>query len=162
MRTTAVLDPGKKVAGVALFDESTLVACTLIRGEDPLDVAVRAVDWITKAQVAAWDFDPYESLSEFVSEAQQVYPGAQKTDPNDLFPLSFCCGAAHALVNADKRTTVLPRIWTKGTPKDIRVARIENDLSEAETKILNAMKCAKALRHNVLDSIGLGKWYLGG
>ncbi len=150
MRLTAVLDPGKNVAGCAFFRDGELTDCTLIRGTDPLDVAGQAAEW----------FAMPGPVDELITEGQFVYPGPRKNNPNDLVPLTFCCGAVHALVIAHKRVIVMPNVWTKGTPKEIRLARAEAALPEAEKKILDAVKCPKSLRHNVVDSIALGKWYL--
>lgn len=143
---TAVLDPGKELAGCAIFAGTRLIKCCLIRGSDPLDVGAKAAQY-------------FGAVDTLVTEGQQVYGGPKRGNPNDLFPLTFCAGVVHGLVYAHERVVVLPRVWTKGTPKEIRCARTEAELDAAEKVLLDRIK-PQSLKHNVTDAIGLGRWYL--
>ena len=154
----ASFDPGKNCAGAGVYVAGLLVMATLIRGDGPLDVAQKVAQWFSQIRlVSTLSAIQYDAL---VTEGQQVYPGPRKNDPNDLFPLTFCCGAVHALVEAREKHSILPGKWTRGTPKDIRLARAEAALSPSEQKVLGAVKCPKSLRHNVVDAIALGRWFL--
>lgn len=145
------MDPGKNVAGCAFFQGDQLAACTLIRADGPLAVAAEASMWFHRFHESWW---------KLVTEGQQVYPGPRRNDPNDLFDLTFCCGALHAYIDASEKVSILPGKWTRGVKKEIRLARAEAALSDEEKAILNAAKFPKSLRHNVVDSIALGKWFL--
>lgn len=149
----ASFDPGKNCAGVSVFVAGVLAYAALIRGEGPLDVAQKAAVWFEEEAFG----EPYDAL---ITEGQQIYGGPRKNDPNSLLPLAFACGAVQALVAARSKYSILPRIWTKGTPKDIRLARAEAALSPTEAAVLAKVKCPKSLRHNTVDSIALGKWAL--
>lgn len=144
--TTGVVDPGKNMAGVALFWGTKLVSCSLVEGKDELAL-IRAV--------AEW-FPPLDVL---ITEGQEVYPGPRRSNPNDLFPLTFVCGGVHALKTARERYVILPRIWTKGTPKEIRLKRLPSLLDEKELAIYTAVKRPKAVQHNVGDAVNIGKWF---
>ena len=146
--TLATLDPGKNLAGVAHFVNGTLKRCSLIRAEGPLAVGNQASDWFNTA-----DYDV------FLCEGQQIYPGARAGNPNDLVPLAFCCGVVSGLVQANVKGLVLPRVWTGGCKKEIRLARCYAELTPAEQKLLDVIKPA-SLRHNVLDAVAMGRWYL--
>ena len=144
------VDPGKKVAAAAVFLDGRLEAATLVRGTDPLDLCNQIVAWTGTL-----------SFSVVVTENQQVYGGPRRSDPNDLLPLAFCCGAVHASYDTPMRIMPLPRKWKGTIKKEIMTARILSKLSDAERDVIDTISCPKSLLHNVVDACGLGLWHLG-
>lgn len=147
------MDPGGKYAALAYYEDGTLLDAGLITDETPLRVAY---------SVAEWFEDRTDILDVFVTEGQQIYAGPRRADPNDLLPLAFMCGACEALVTARTHESILPRIWTKGTPKQVRINRLKKDLTPEELKVAEfaVRRLNKDEAHNVWDAIALGKWYL--
>jgi hypothetical protein len=149
-----VLDPGKKSAGLTLWMDEELVGAFLPRGEDPIAVA-RAAAALFEEAVEGLDI-----VSELVTEFPQVYPGIRREDPNDLLPLAECVGAVTALIPHRRRHVVLPRVWTKGTPKDVRLERAKLSASPDDIELIAECGAPKSLEHNVWDSYLLGKWFI--
>lgn len=148
-----VVDPGKCYVGLSYFENGVLVDAHLVKEATPLLVA---------AETEQWFLHQTSVLDVLLTEGQQVYPGPRRADPNDLLPLAFMCGACAAMVQAKSHVSVLPRIWTKGTPKEIRLNRLRADLSPEELKVgdFSVRRLTKAVAHNVWDSIAMGCWYL--
>jgi hypothetical protein len=154
MRTLVAVDPGKELAGVAYFRDDTLVAAALIRPDPatPYWVARFVAEWVQR--------EVKEPLDAILCEAQQIYPGPRKADPNDLLPLAYVAGAVQARINAGQYGLVLPRVWTGGVPKDVRVRKVLNELTPEETDVFNEVAGPKGKMHNVVDAIGIGLFAL--
>lgn len=158
MQVTMAVDPGKKACGVALLVGGTLVSAYLVKAPDPYEVAKRVQEWWWAERDRLGLGDKVDVL---VTEGQQVYPGPRKADPNDLLPLSFVCGAVQARIPAKMRLMPKPREWKSNIAKEVWTRRILSRLSKEELKLVQSVKVAKSLQHNVIDSIGLGKWAIG-
>ncbi len=143
-----IVDPGKQHAGLAEYVNGVLLRCALVTGTDPYDVAFRASVW------AGYDID------DLVCEGQQVY-GRGQSDPNDLLPLAQTVGGCMARIKSRRREIVLPRIWTKGVPKPVRIRRWLQTASPGEIALVEALDLSKEQQHNVIDAICLGAWWLG-
>jgi hypothetical protein len=139
---TAV-DPGKWLFALARFDGGLLVEAELRRYTKYVECRVAPCDRL-------------------VCEWPTVYPGSRAEDPNDLLPLTACVGAVAALTQASSFSTLAPREWTSGRPKDVNHRRILKRLSPAEQGVLDAglAPVEKNLRHNVLDAVGIGLYAL--
>jgi hypothetical protein len=149
-----VLDPGKKAAGFTVWFDEKLVGAWLARGSDAIETARDGLRVIKPI------IDDLDVTITFVTEFPQVYPGIRKEDPNDLLPLAECVGAVTALLPHNQKHVVLPRTWTKGTPKDVRLMRAKETASVDELRIMGMSGAPKSLEHNVWDSYALGKWFL--
>ena len=89
-------------------------------------------------------------------EWPQIYADSP-VNPNHLLGLA---GVAMAIVMQIKPShvhSVLPREWKGTLDGAVMAARIEGRLTPEE--IARIEPCPKSLRHNVLDSIGIGLWY---
>lgn len=143
------VDPGKKGAGVAYFVFGKLIQCGFPTGEDPFAVARAVADW-HRGRV----------VDDLVAEGQQVYGRFTSTDPNDLLPLAQVVGGVFALVEHKKRHNPLPRQWKGSVAKAVFTERLRAGLTDQEASLLSALRLPKRTEHNVLDAIGLGKWWL--
>lgn len=143
------VDPGKKACGVAYFEDGVLVRCGLPRGVGAYETALAVASWHGPAAV-----------SDLVVEGQQVYGGRIRADPNDLLPLAQVVGAVFARVPHLNRANPLPRQWKGSVAKDVFTARIRAALTDPEAELLSSLELPKSTEHNVLDAIGLGKWWL--
>ena len=159
-------DPSVRRPGVALFFDTRLVACDVLRpapADDPSQrcrVAVLAiVGWaLDSRRVTRLDF--LTDLDELVVEWPQWYAtGKSKGDPNDLAYLAgIDVGLAVAFPGAAVRSPV-PRDWIGGLPKATsgdpwaspRGVRIAARLSDAERALVPDS-------HDAIDAVGLGLW----
>lgn len=118
-------------------------------------MAEAVVDWYGTRKVA---WNKVEDL--LIIEHPRAYPGMPKTDPNDL--LDVCgVGAACAAVlqNYTRLESVFPFEWKGNVDKKAMTARIESKLTLHELEKIEPV--GRALRHNVLDAIGIGLWKFG-
>lgn len=145
MHKLVAMDPGKRLAAWAAFDDSNQLVFAELRHYD---------------SYRNLGLDSCETL---LCEWPQIYPGPRTADPNDLLPLTACIGAVAALTKHATLTTVAPRIWTGSRPKIPNHARIYKRLSETERSVLEAafLGVAKSLQHNIIDAVGIGLYGLG-
>ena len=143
-------DPGGwKHAAWALFQEDRLVRCNLFRAKDFVDLS-----WAFAHQLPSY-------VDECICEVPQIYdPRRQVTRQQDLIGLAVVSGAFAQSVRADKILYVKPREWKGGVPKKIHNKRVMSTLDREELDIVDALNVPTSLRHNVLDSIGIGLWRL--
>lgn len=129
-------DPGSGRLGVARFDEDgELVYVNNIIDRHPCDVVV--------------------------VELPQVYlHGRMVGDPDDLIGMAFTAGRIVSLISCGEVVTVKPAEWKGQVPKDIHNARTMAKLNEYEREVLEHSGVPKHLKHNLIDAIGLGLWYL--
>lgn len=148
------VDPGKKMAGVAVFEDGELSSAWLARGKDWLGTAVVIIDELSRRY-------PQEVIENalWVIEIPQIYTQNKlKGDPNDLVPLVLVAGALGALIgDQDRITTYLPRQWGGTVPKDIKNRRTQQKLSEEE--LARVELPAKRYQHNVWDAVGIGLYH---
>lgn len=147
MAKLITIDPGTKHIAWAAFEDSRLVRCDLVATEDSA---------FEKLSVVRGDV-------EVLIELPQVYQAAHwKGDPNDLINLATVVGQIKwAMHNARHVKTVLPHDWKGTVPKSVMGARITERLDDDEERIFRACPCGTAVRHNVIDAIGIGLWALG-
>ena len=138
------IDPGTTCIGVAVFHNDNLTACYLPRGRD----------WIETFRNV-----PKLGPEVLVVEDPRIYP-VSKARHNDILKLARSVGAVVAKIDAPKTRLVTPATWKKSVPKHIHQRRILRALSERETAVLNDCKCPRSLRHNVVDAVGIGLWFL--
>ncbi len=155
-------DPGLRVAGAALFDPDSkqLVRAALIK--NPEKVARDGLAWAGMAQaVHTWVGKDVVLVKTLVMEIPQVYKGAAGygVDSDDLIQLAGVDGAVAGLWPEANFTGYRPREWKKTVPKQIMCDRIERALKQSERDAIEP--CAPSLRHNIIDSCGIGCHYLG-
>lgn len=97
-------------------------------------------------------FDPFDSKN-VVIERPTIYPRSP-VPPNDIIELAITAGRIAERLGGET-VWVLPRRWKGTIPKAIMGERILKALTPEEF----ARIPAKA-RHDVIDAIGLGLWYL--
>ena len=150
------LDPGLRGCGVAWWRvDGSLAHVAYVR--NPVKIGNGPAAWMGYDRTRAfW----YTTRTEhFLSEIPQVYrAGASKGDPDDLIQLAGVVGVFSALVSATTYWGVKPREWKGQVPKDVHHARLVKTLSEADLKMVE-VAAPPSLRHNVLDAVGLGRYW---
>lgn len=142
MRLLAI-DPGKHAIGLSVWDEKLL--------------SVVAYMEFTTLSVLGRDLRLLYCPDVVVCEVPQVYPGFREQDPNDLIDVAVVAGVC--LSCAPISVAVRPHAWKGGVPKDIHNKRVLAKLTADGLALVAAVKPA-AKRHNAIDGVGLGQWYL--
>lgn len=149
------VDPGLRAAGYAVWKDGELLEVGLLRG---LKTGRGPQAWLAVAQAGSeW----LSKIDELVIEFPKVYQGSKaKGDPADLLELAAVVGTLVGTAPSTTRTTIyLPREWKSNVPKDIHQARLYAALPPKERSLVDAVKPA-SLRHNALDAVGIGKYFL--
>jgi hypothetical protein len=155
------VDPGLRGAGVSYWwPDGTLRLATYVTGDSEGNgpkawAAVTAS--LAKSCEPCWTEKPV-----FVLELPQVYrtSRAPDVDPNDLIQLAAVVGdmAGALRPHASAVHVFQPRTWKGQVPKDVHHRRVKAKLRPAE--LHSILLPAQSLRHNVLDAIALGLFYL--
>ena len=97
-----------------------------------------------------------------VIEVPVIYPGTRDKNPNDLITLALMVGDLRGYYRRAgfEVHLVKPRTWKGTAPKKICCARTVAALRPEELALLPKRPRAKDYDHNMLDSIGLGLWWL--
>lgn len=152
-RALIAIDPGVHMAGVACFEDSTLVWAELMKGTgDGLPEKLRQA----LIDILGGAFED----AELAIEVPQAYHrhSSQKGDQNDLIALAFSAGEMAGRLCLPT-TRYLPREWKGQAPKDVVTARTRARLTEVELSRIALP--AKSLQHNVWDAIEIGLHHLG-
>ena len=131
------VDPGVHVCGYAFFEKGRLVKAGLVQD---VPNGFRA---LPRARFC-------------VMELMQAYPKC-RANPNDLVRVAVVSGLVVGLYPA--YAFVLPHEWKGSVPKKIHQQRILTKLSVDEHTLV-ANITPKSLRHNSIDAVGLGLYYL--
>ena len=164
------IDPGLRHMGIALFVDSTLVKCALLKapGKDKGVSAWSRIAYEAKKFVLCDDswqrmiqsqtFTSLESGLAVVSEYPQSYSAEhQKGDQNDLIELAGVVAYTLGSIEAGEKVTYLPRDWKGTVLKDVMCQRIVGRLGDSERELVGLANDD----HNVLDAVGVGLHYLG-
>ena len=148
------LDPGLRGSGVAWWaEDGTLLFVDYLR--NPVKKGDGPAAWMGYDLVTPWDDRPYY----FISEVPQVYrAGASKGDPDDLIQLAGVVGVFAHKFRATTHFGVKPRDWKGQVPKDVHHARLVKTLTPEEMAMVERA-APPNLRHNVLDAIGIGRYF---
>jgi hypothetical protein len=146
------LDPGVKVAGVAIFEDNELTRAFLARGSGWHETAEAAWQALTDSYPASVLLNADAAV-----EIPQIYE-SRETDPNDLITVALMAGAFASPV-CGEITTYLPFSWKGQVPKPIMTKRTKNKLSFEEHARVE-LPSARGLQHNVWDAIGIGLHHL--
>lgn len=140
MTTLLAIDPGEKT-GYALFrydfDQWSLINAGVEHPERRCFVAPHYV----------------------IIENPQIYPHA-KSRPNDILKLARLVGRFEERYHSSVVYRCTPHDWKGSVDGDIMVRRIESALTPEEMLIVDRLGLPKSYRHNAVDAIGLGKWFL--
>jgi hypothetical protein len=142
------IDPGK-VAGWAYFDNDTLVDCGVLS----FDPFPETIPWLDHT----W-------FNNIIIEKPKIYPVRQwKGDPNDLISVALIAGwiAGFTDVFSDDIEYVTPQAWKGNRPKEVDHRHTMSRLSTEEKEVIKETKgVLKSQKHNMIDAIGIGLWYL--
>lgn len=149
-------DPGLRGSGVGVFEDGKLVRAAYVKSPERIERGPPA--WRAMAHaVSGWVGT--DSIDTLVLEVPQVYrAGQQKGDPDDILQLAGVDGAVVGMIWSSSVKWYLPREWKGQVEKSIMVRRIEKLLTPEEVSVIEA--CPASLRHNIIDGIGLGLFYL--
>jgi hypothetical protein len=157
------VDPGLRLCGVALFEGPTLVRAWLAKNSVKTERGPTAWNSMGDAVLSSWlKNSPRRGhqLDQLVVEVPQVYFGSRGGgNAADLIELAGVVGAVSSSVPVRNRKCFLPREWKGSVPKAVHNKRVLKRLDAEETASLE--KVPKSLQHNMVDSIGLGLFYLG-
>jgi len=125
------------------------------------DIGKRAV---TTAQLFSGVFDDLlrNECNVVVFERPVVYPKS-KAPPMDILALYGAVTAMATVVDMRfvRAEFVEPRKWKGNVPKAVFGKRIESRLTPKEQKLAQLDRFPKTQRHDVVDAIGIGLWWLG-
>ncbi len=155
MSILLAIDPGLRGCGAAVFHDGVLFEASYVRSPAKTGNGPKA--WRAMAEAVRL-FAQGHLIDALVLEVPQVYTRG-KGDPDDLIELAGVDGAILGRLMPVQQYGYKPREWKGSVPKDIHHARVRKTLTEAERQILENSAPA-SLRHNVLDAIALGKWWL--
>ncbi len=150
------IDPGVKLAGVAVWDNNELTTAWLAKGKDWADLAGNILSDLYNRYP-----DSIRERFDLAIEKPKIYhQSKQKGDQRDIIELAMAVGAIVTCVAIEAKATIYePHEWKGSTPKDIMIVRIKEQISpEEHTRI--TLPSAKSLRHNVFDAIGIGLHHL--
>jgi hypothetical protein len=149
------LDPGVRMAGVAVFEDDELSSAWLARGKDWQLTAFAAFSEIEQRY-------PKEVWSQayLAIEIPQIYtPQYLKGDPNDLVAVTLMVGCFVGFMGPCVLVSrYYPRQWKGQVPKKIMNERIQYELTEEEWGRVELP--AESYRHNVWDAVGIGLHHL--
>jgi len=144
VRSVIAIDPGLW-SGWALFHRGKLHVAGVL-SEDEITRAPPMPEW---------------SPAIALIEVPVIYPiGKSKGDPNDLIKLAITVGDLRGFYRRHGLRVgfVKPRRWKGTVPKEIHGERVVGKLEADERAILPTLP--KTKRHNMIDAIGLGLWWL--
>jgi len=151
MTTLISIDPGRKT-GLAVFQNGTLENCMLYDASDYRTFALALLDTMEQ-------YEPDSMIVEIPRVYQQRF---WKGDPNKLIILTKIAGIAIGLFSTVCPVNeVFPQKWKGQRTKAADNRYTENCLECEELVILDKKKLPKSYKHNVLDAIGIGLWFLG-
>ena len=149
--TVIAVDPGA-VSGLAALYNGQLCYVSALHATDLLDASVM------------WHIPAWPEIH-IVWEKPEVYANRRKSRPESLLTTAFRAGRLVAMLELSYTSVrptivpVLPKTWKGQVPKDIHNDRVHGALAPAEHQILNRAGFTKTELDDVLDAIGLAKWY---
>jgi hypothetical protein len=142
------IDPGK-ATGWAYFDKETLVSCGVLKFNPHPEY---------------FSFMEYRRFSKIIIEKPKIYPVRQwKGDPNDLISVALIAGWVAGFLDevSSNIEYVTPQAWKGNRPKEVDHRHTMSLLSTEEKEVIKRTKgVLKSQKHNMIDAIGIGLWYL--
>ena len=157
-RSILAIDPGLRGSGVAYFEDGHLVRAGYVKS--PEKVRTGAPAWFAMSDaIDAW---APTNPGLIVIEQQRLRPGKEKGNPQNMMELQGVVGTVLGYYHRNTITEAwYPEQWKGSVKKEVMTARILHRLTLEEFQILDAVKCAESLKHNVIDAIGIGLFHLG-
>ena len=137
--------------------------------------ALLAIDPGEDTGVSVWNLEtgslewctvvsPDEAIGRYIPhrvviEEPQVYMRS-KANPADIISLARKVGRYEERYRYAEVTLVHPSEWKGNIDKDVMLNRIEGALTPEERDVVSKYNGPKGKRHNMIDSIGLGKFFL--
>lgn len=138
------IDPGKRSIAWAWFTRGKLLECGFVsHDKTPFEAG-------TRDMLQSMDLPGTPDV--VVVERPKIYPRDRDKRPNDLIDLALTAGACIVL---GPPVFVTPQMWKGQVSKEISGARTKKELSSAELLVLRRWN----RNHNVLDAVGIGRWY---
>ena len=145
MSSLLSIDPGLKTVGWAYWEGRELKCCGLSRTKHTDTTKQAREHW---AHLESW-----RDADRKICEMMVWRGGRAKASPADLLKLNIVAGHLGT-------EWVAPSTWKGFCPKSIHQPRILKALTDQERALV--MGCMPAsLRHNVVDAVGIGLYYLG-
>lgn len=155
------IDPGLNRVGWALWEDAKLLAAGLARAPTKAKAltTLSRVRVVTQAVVdAVKEATGGTSPDVVLVEFPQIYRvGVSRADPSDLVSIALVAAAVAASYPLAVWDGVKPRGWKGTLDGYLMASRIDKSLTPSERAVVG--KCPASLRHNVLDAIGLGRWW---
>lgn len=150
------VDPGLRACGVSLFSEATkeLTEARYVKGSPDLQ-GPEAWRFMAQQIFSLYQF----SASLLIIEVPDSYRTDSPTRTRNLQNLVGVAGTLAAFFKDVPVQMVRPREWKGNIDPEIIDRRAWERLSAKEQA--RVVLPAPSYAHNVLDSIGLGLWYLG-
>ena len=140
------IDPGD-LAGIAMFVDGKLTHVELVK-----DAVARCWRWSGPFGLPV------------VCEIPTKFHLSQRTQRHasvdSLLTLSFTAGYLVSALQPSWIRKVNPREWKGQRPKPLDNALVMHLLEDQERHILDEARISAAQRHNAVDAIGIGLWYL--
>lgn len=156
MLTFTAIDPGVHCVGWAKFNAGSFLSCGLLQSEKSIeDSAIYFAAYMRKLG------------NMYVIEVPQIYtPRKMKGDPNDLINVALVAGAIGGA--SVKTKYVRPHTWKGSIPKTknlqdyiIHKRNLKTLQGVYLQQYVDSLKeCPVALRHNIVDAVGIGLWNL--
>ena len=162
------VDPGKRYAGVAMFEDGLLVACGRPDPGTRVQAPDHALALMTGEAVVAWADETTEGSWAPVVEWMQHRGYRSKTSHT----LSELCAVAGFVLGAAEGSGILAPVseWKSTYPKTVHQPWILSALNAAELAILERAtdRSVDQLRavsqdaaSDVVDAVGIGLWAVG-
>lgn len=148
----AFFDPGKKVAGWAVFDGLRLVSCGLSKSSHGLVAGQAEQHKAFIAETLAAESAYWTQPNRYWCMSEQMVCRYGREDPQDMMDLNLIAG--HVGTNWVKTTT-----WKGNIPKEQEGKQVLQALDEREKALLLSVKTKQA--HNAVSAVGIGLWYFG-
>lgn len=135
------VDPGDN-AGIATFHDGRLASIELVK-----DAVERC-----------WRWKGQKGLPVICEMPEKFFNSPASVQ--SLLTLSFTAGYLVSALHPSWVRKVTPREWKGQRPKAVDNALVQHLLNDQERHILRASRISETQKHNVVDAIGIGLWYL--
>lgn len=158
------IDPGKRHAGCALFEDGELASAWLSKADKKKAESLGS--WHAATALAVNEQAVHrtypDSIDAYVIERPEIYKGQSVKLSNDCVDLAIVGGALAGLgaLQLTKVHFCLPKEWKGQVEKQAMVRRIEKRLRDGEYGRVDLPK-NKARQTDVWDAIGIGLRYVG-
>lgn len=160
-QAVVAIDPGA-ISGVAVWTPAGLRGACAVPANKGRDGLLRFGQWLQSILAVG-------ARIRVVWERPQVYASTgqgKRSKPNDLLMTAYRGGkivgalSGWASYSVDRVESVLPRVWKGQVPKAVHNARIWQSLTPSEQATFASASFTAGARDDVLDAIGLAKWYV--